>query len=81
MTLPIIFDYWIHLGRLEFEQSVDIARRLGDDELLLFAYLKQEVFVRQNINLPGEERTALLAYLVNAIDTLNNARDEAAAGN
>ena len=77
LTDPIIFDYWILLGRLYFNEAIDIAQRLGDDELLLFAYLKYEVFVRQDMSMPGEERVALLAYLENHIDRLNSARDEA----
>jgi len=77
LTDPIIFDYWILLGRLRFAEAVDIAQRLGDDELLLFAYLKQEVFVRQDISIPGEERMELLSYLERNIDRLNTARDEA----
>jgi len=79
LTLPAIFDYWIYLGRLYFEEAASIARRIGDDELLLFAYLKYEVIVRQDINMPVDERTALLVYLENAIDELNEARDGAAA--
>jgi len=76
-TDPIIFDYWILLGRLQFAEAVDIALRLGDDELLLFAYLKQEVFVRQDMTIPGDERAALLSYLERNIDRLNTAREQA----
>lgn len=78
-TDPIIFDFWILLGRLHFAEAIDIAQRLGDDEWLLFAYIKQEAFVRQDITIPGAERTALLSYLVNNIDRLNRERDEAVA--
>ena len=77
ITNPMLFDYWIHLGRLYFEEAVDIAQRLGDDELLLYAYLKQEVFVRNDINMPGEERMALLATLERNIEGLNQARADA----
>ena len=79
LTDPIIFDYWILLGRLHFPEAVDIAQRLGDNELLLFAYLKYEIFVRNDINMPGEERTALLNYLERNIERLNSERYEAAA--
>ncbi|MCL2839985.1 MAG: hypothetical protein FWE05_04350 [Defluviitaleaceae bacterium] len=79
-TDPIIFDYWILLGRLYFDEAVDIALRLGDEELLLFAYLKQEAFIRQDMSMPGEERAALLADLENHIDRINRARDEAMGG-
>lgn len=77
MTDPILFDYWILLGRLHFAEAVDIAQRLGDDELLLFAYIKQDVYVRNDMSIPGEERLALISYLQNHIDRLNRARDEA----
>lgn len=81
MTDTILFDYWILLGRLEFIEAIDIAQRLGDDELLLFAYLKYEVFVRQDMTRPGEERMALLSYIEQHITRLNRARDEAAMSN
>lgn len=79
LTDPIIFDYWILLGRLYFEEAVDIAQRLGDDELLLFAYLKQEAFVRQDMTMPGSERAALLSYLEGNIERLNTLRERAVA--
>jgi len=78
LTDPMTFDYWIHLGRLYFAEAIDIARRRGDDELLLFAYIKQEAFVRNDMSLPGEERTALLSYLVSNIDRLTREREDAA---
>ena len=78
ITNPMVFDYWILLGRLYFEEAVDIAQRLGDDEMLLYAYLKQEVFVRNDITIPGDERSALLTMLERNISELNRARDEAA---
>ena len=78
-TEPLIFDFWILLGRLRFAEAVDIAQRLGDNELLEFAYIKQEGFVRQDMSLSGEERTELLTYLVNHINRLGRERDEAIA--
>ena len=78
-TEPMIFDFWILLGRLRFAEATDIAQRLGDDELLQFVYIKQEAFVRQDMSLSGAERTELLTYLVNEINRLNRERDEAVA--
>jgi len=78
MTNFMLFDYWIFLGRLYFNEAIDIAQRLGDDELLLYAFLKQEVFVRNDLNMPGEERAELLTTLERSIDTLSRARDDAA---
>ena len=77
-TDPIIFDYWILLGRLEIDEAIDIAQRLGDDELLLFAYLKQEVIVRNDTTMTGEEKTTQLNELSGKIDNLQKAREAAA---
>jgi len=75
MTDVSLFDYWIYLGRLDFEEALEIARRFGDDELLLFAYLKYEAYVRADVLRPGDERTALLNYLEGQITRLRSERD------
>jgi len=75
MTDTYIFHYWIHLGRLNFEEAHDIAGRFGDTELMLFAYLKQEAFVRADMTISGEERVAELARLERRINQLQAERD------
>lgn len=75
MTDTYIFHYWIHLGRLNFEQAHDIAGRFGDTELMLFAYLKQEAFVRADTTLSGEERVEELSRLERRINQLQSERD------
>jgi uncharacterized membrane protein YukC len=63
---------------MQFEEAIDIAQRLGDDELLLFAYIKYEVVVRNDPTLSGYEMTTLLSYISNRIEGLQRARDAAA---
>lgn len=70
-----LFDFWIHLGRLEFGAAIDIAQRFGDSELLLFAYLKQRTFVMADTTIPGDERVSLLSYLENHINRIQGERD------
>ena len=74
-----IFDYWIHLGRLEMEEAIDIALRFNDNELLLLAYLKYEVIVLGDPNYggDGEERTALITRIENQINSLTDDRETA----
>jgi len=79
-TDPIIFDYWILLGRLDFDEAIDIAQRLGDDELLLFAYLKYQVAVRNDTTMSGEDKTKLINDLDGKIANLVKARDAASGG-
>jgi len=76
MADTTIFDYWIHLGRLEFYQAIDIAQRFGDNELLLFAYLRQEAAVRVDPNLTGAEMVTTLQYIEGRINALQRDRDD-----
>jgi type VII secretion protein EssB len=75
----IFYDYWIYMGRLQFDEAIDIAQRLSEDELLLFAYLKYQVLVRNDTTISGEEKTALINDLDNKINTLRTIRDAAAS--
>jgi len=75
ITDSFIFDYWIHLGRMEFYEAIDIAQRFGDNELLLFAYIRQEAIVRADPHMPGSEKVALLSYIENRIDALQRDRE------
>ena len=78
ITDPIIFDYWIFMGRLQFDEAIDIARRFGDNELRLFAYLKYEAYIIASPHIPGEEKVTRLSQLENQITQLQRLRDEAA---
>jgi type VII secretion protein EssB len=75
-TDSVIFDYWIHVGRMDFENAIDIAQRLSDGELLLFAYMKYEVMVRNDTAMSGAEKATLLDDLNEKIDALEQARVE-----
>ena len=72
-----IFDYWIHLGRLYFEEAIDIALRFNDNELLLFAYLKYEVAVRGDPTIGGDERIPLINRIESRIESLLQGREDA----
>jgi type VII secretion protein EssB len=75
MTDTYIFHYWIHLGRLNFDEAHEIAGRFGDTELMLFAYLKQEAFVRADVTMSGDARVAELARLERRINQLQSERN------
>jgi len=77
-TDSVIFDYWITQGRLQFDEAIDIAQRLGDDELLLFVYMKYEVLVKNDTTMSGEEKTRLLSELDGKINSLRKAREDSA---
>ena len=71
----VLFDFWIYLGRLEFDSATEIAQWFMDSELLLWVYLKQVEFVRVDVAMPSDERLALLSRLESEITRLQNERD------
>jgi len=76
MTEDNILIYWISIGRMDYYNAIDIAMRVGDDELLLYALVKYEVSVQMDATRPGEERVALLADLNRQIDALRRNQEE-----
>ncbi|HLS34973.1 MAG TPA: type VII secretion protein EssB [Bacillota bacterium] len=50
------FLYWIYVGRGEFAEAIDIAKRFEDRDLILFALYKERQAVQSDTNLKGEER-------------------------
>ena len=69
-TDEVIFDYWIHIGRMEFEDAIDDAQRLNSDSHLYYAYLCYRDYVETDRNLTGEEKTALLSSLDEKINSI-----------
>ena len=68
--------YWIQLGRLEYTQAIDTAKRIGDDELLLYALVKYEVAVQTDMQITGEEKANLLSGLAQQIEQLQRKQEE-----
>lgn len=63
-------EYWIMLGRMEAAAGEDLAMQLSDDELLLYAYLKDKAQVQSDTKLAGSEKEERLADLQGKIDSL-----------
>lgn len=66
------FDYWISLGRLQFEQAQSIAKALSDDKLLVYAYLKEINALESNTTIDGTEKQSRLDALNQEMQTLGN---------
>lgn len=72
-TDPLYFDYWIELGRLRFEGAIDTAQRIGDDQLLLLAYIKYESFLETDTRtLTGDEKAQKIRDLKDKIKALSS---------
>lgn len=64
------FDFWIHIGRLEYEEAIDDAQRLNSDRHLFYAYVGYRKYVENNLDLSGGEKETLLGELDSKINSL-----------
>ena len=65
-----VMDYWIYLGRLETKEAEDIALKMSDNQLLLYAYLQERDQVSRDSSLKGDEKAARMEMLDGEIDKL-----------
>ena len=63
-------DYWIHLGRMDADQALDVAMRMSDSQLMLYAYLQKLDMVSADSSLTGEEKTQQIESLKGKIKSL-----------
>lgn len=63
LNIEKLYDYWICLGRSEFEGSQNIAMQLSNNELLLYSYMKERENLINNTTLDGQKKTDRLSEL------------------
>lgn len=63
-------EYWIALGRENIEEAENIAMQRSDDELLLYAYLKEKQQLEENTELTGVQKNEEITELQKKIDSL-----------
>lgn len=66
-----LMNYWICLGRLDLVEAQNIAMQQSDDELLLYAYLKEKYQIEIDTQMSGEEKVQRLDSLNSKIDPLS----------
>lgn len=69
-------DYWICLGRKDVEQAKNLAMQLSDDELLLYAYMKEKAQVEDDITIDGTQKQARLNDIQSQIEKLAKQYEE-----
>lgn len=63
-------EYWINLGRLNVERAEDLAMQLSDDELLLYAYMKEKAQIESDTEVTGADKTQKLEEVQSKINSL-----------
>ena len=66
-----IFDFWIALGRCEFGTAEDIAKKIGNNEFLLFTYIKHSAYLKADVTITGEEKESAISDLDKKIKELS----------
>ena len=66
-----IFDFWIALGRCEFDTAEDIAKKIGNNEFLLFTYIKHSAYLKADVTITGEEKESAISDLDKKIKELS----------
>ena len=63
-------EYWVHLGRWETNEALDIAMQLSDWQLEIYACLKERARLEADTTMSGEEKQAQLDAIENRIKNL-----------
>lgn len=63
-----IFDYWIHLGRMEVKEAENLALQMSDDQLLLYAYLQELSRIEEDQEMSGEEKSSKKQDLMKKVE-------------
>ena len=66
----VTLNYWIAIGRGEFDQALDYAQNLGDDQLTLLAYTDLYQSTKLDTQMAGGEKQKRLDEYAKAIDEL-----------
>ena len=67
-----IFDYWIHLGRMEVKEAENLALQMSDDQLLLYAYLQELSRIEEDQEMSGEEKSSKKQDLMKKVEELDD---------
>jgi type VII secretion protein EssB len=63
-------EYWIYLGRLDVRRAQDLAMALSDNQLLVYAYMKELNILENDTSIPGEEKQNRINALEGRIRSL-----------
>ena len=66
-----ILDYWIAIGKSDYDSAIDLSKKVQDDELLLYALLSKEKAIQDNTKMTGEEKQKSQDELESQIEKIN----------
>ncbi|MDR3364711.1 MAG: hypothetical protein LBS91_07195 [Clostridiales Family XIII bacterium] len=69
-TDSLFLEYWVEMGRGNYENAIDISKRIGDKELELYGLLIYKDAIDTGVSMGGAEKAELLKDLGGQIDAL-----------
>lgn len=66
----MLLEFWINLGQEKYEEAIDISKRLGDDQLLAYALMKQKQYIINSDEITGEEKESKIDEIQSKIDEI-----------
>lgn len=68
--------YWVSIGRGTFDEALNLAQNLGDDQLTLLAYTDLYETTKLNTKMAGDKKQKLLQEYTKQIETLTKKLQE-----
>lgn len=66
-----VMDYWIAIGKSQYDTAIDLGKKVQDDELLLYALLSKRKSIQDNTKMTGEEKQKAQDELASQIEKIN----------
>ena len=76
-----ILDYWIAIGKSKYDEAIDLAKKVQDNELLLYALLSKQKFIQNDAKITGEEKESIGNELSTQIEKINKELNGDNSGN
>lgn len=64
------FDFWIYLGRQNYDEAIDAAKYIMDDRLLVYAYMSEYNYLEKDTEISGEEKETRMSEIKKQIEQL-----------
>lgn len=66
-----ILEFWIYLGKSDMDKAIDIAKQIGNNEYLAYAYMKEKAKIENDKNLSGSSREEKLNEIEENLKKIN----------
>lgn len=66
----VLLNYWIYIGRNDYQNAIDNAYLMNSDNHLYYAYVSYKNYVEKSLSMSGDEKNQLLSTINSEIDKI-----------